>query len=339
MMAAITRRGLFCGVAALLGSLAAVVAATHGALAAQRFVDKTFEVKVTEGVKFGIGEVGWSKNPTAPETTPLFLDVYEPVQDAGPPRPALILAHGGSYHRGTRKTDEVDEGGNRNTSIAEYCREFARRGYVCFSIDYRLMQDDPGPGVTPTLPENATFAVDRINHVRKLLKLPPTDSAAMIREIEAATDDFTLAVSFVRARSAFYNVDPNRIAGGGFSAGANTAQNAAYAERTPLAAVVSLSGAFVVGVPERFITGAPGEPPLLWFMGEKDLPDLADALPSATTRLKSVGAAFEVVRIPGATHFYPRTASVAALDGSATTVEDRIADFLYRHLKLSQIGK
>ena len=326
-------------IAAAIGTMAVIVSTACGALAAQPFIEKAFEVKVTEDVKFGIGEIGWSKNTASPATVPLLLDVYEPVQEAGLPRPALILAHGGSYHRGSRKTDEVDEGGNRNTSVAEYCREFARRGYVCFSIDYRLTQDDPGPGVTPTLPENAEFSVDRINFVRNLLKLPPTDSAAMVREIEAATDDFTLAVSFVRARSSFYNVDPNRIAGGGFSAGANTAQNSAFAERAPLAAVISLSGTFVEGVPERFITGAPGEPPLLWFMGEKDLPDLAAALPSAAARLKSVGATYEIVRIPGATHFYPRTASVAAADGTPTTIEDRIAEFLFRHLKLSQLGR
>lgn len=326
-------------IAAAIGAIAALASAADGALAAKPFIDKTIEVKVTEDVKFGIGETGWSSNPGSPATMPLLLDVYEPVQEAGLPRPALILAHGGSYHRGSRKTDEVDEGGSKNTSIAEYCREFARRGYVCFSIDYRLMQDDPGPGVTPTIPENAVFAVDRINYVRNLLRLPPTDSAAMVREIEAATDDFTLAISFVRARSAFYNVDPARIAGGGFSAGANTAQNSAFAERAPLAAVVPLSGTFVEGVPERFITGAAGEPPLLWFMGEKDLPDLAGALPAATAWMTRVGATYEAVRIPGATHFYPRTASVTAADGSATTIEDRIAEFLFRHLRLSQMGK
>lgn len=323
---------------AAAASLFAAVAdsAAHPATANLPYMIKNHEVRMTADVKFGIGGIEFTKHESPARYRELLLDIYEPVQpNQGLPRPALILAFGGAYQRGTRKDDFVDEGGHSNTSISEYCREFARRGYVCFSIDYRLMPEDPDPGVTPTIPPGAQFDFERINVVRGLMKLPPTNLEAVVREMEAATDDMSRAVYFVRAQSKTYNIDVNRIAIGGFSAGANTALNTGFAERAPVAAVVALSGAFAPSVVENFIGTTSGEPALLLYLGENDLPDLLADLPTTEKRLKEVGAASQIVRIPGAGHFYPRTSSVIAADGSKTTVEELMAGFLYDHLKLA----
>lgn len=58
----------------------------------------------------------------------LLLDVYlstEPM--SGVPRAALMLSHGGAYHRGSKELDEFEQDGSTNTPMMEYCRRFAGR--------------------------------------------------------------------------------------------------------------------------------------------------------------------------------------------------------------------
>ncbi len=67
-----------------------------------------------------------------------------------------------------------------------------------------------------------------------------TGKGVRIVVIEPQQSGGILILSFVGARSGLCNVDPNRMVGGGFSAGANTAQNAAYAERAPRNHLISI---------------------------------------------------------------------------------------------------
>jgi predicted esterase len=57
----------------------------------------------------------------------LLLDFYEPVGDILEERPLIIMAHGGSFVGGDR------------TQTAEFCIDFASRGYTCANIEYRLL--------------------------------------------------------------------------------------------------------------------------------------------------------------------------------------------------------
>ena len=57
----------------------------------------------------------------------LLMDIYEPHEDAMEKRPLIIMAHGGAFISGDR------------SQTAEFCREFARRGFVCANIEYRLI--------------------------------------------------------------------------------------------------------------------------------------------------------------------------------------------------------
>ena len=86
-----------------------------------RYIEDVFdEVTITSAVQYGssIDVFGNEKN--------LFMDIYEPAGDTQTKRPVVILAHGGSFIFGDRSL------------MAEACTEFAKKGYVAASIDYRL---------------------------------------------------------------------------------------------------------------------------------------------------------------------------------------------------------
>jgi carboxylesterase type B len=141
-------------------------------------------------------------------TVTLKLDQYAPTGDTKTGRPAIVWVHGGSFCCGSKTSPE----------IVDEATTFAKKGYVNFSIDYRL---EPGGCTTVT--------------------------ATCITAINEAWADAQAAVRFVRTNASAYGVDPNRIAIGGTSAGAITAMHVGYSSaEDPTAAVkaaVSLSGA------------------------------------------------------------------------------------------------
>ena len=112
-----------------------------------------------------------------PGGKPLKLDVFQPVKkqaEVRSTRPALICIHGGGWEKGTRKSF---------TKIARY---FAERGYVAFSVSYRL-----------------------VNKTQN--KWP------------AQLDDVQAAVRWVRHHAKKYHIDPDRVAVLGGSAGGHLA--------------------------------------------------------------------------------------------------------------------
>ena len=121
----------------------------------------------------------------------LILDIYQPAGDTALFRPLIVWVHGGSFIGGTKNDPDI-------TALAT---TFAKRGYVCASISYRL-------GIPVPIGEaNATKAVYR------------------------AVQDMKAAIRFFRkdaATSNAYKIDPELIFGGGSSAGAFTALHLAY---------------------------------------------------------------------------------------------------------------
>ena len=90
--------------------------------------------KLEPGVVYGQGVV--TKNGK-PESRDLWMDIYRPAAKSPAPRPAVILTFGGAFHRGSPRLT-FQSGGAQDTSMGNYCRRFAERGYTCFAIDYRL---------------------------------------------------------------------------------------------------------------------------------------------------------------------------------------------------------
>ncbi len=168
----------------------------------------------------------------------LKLDVYKPTTDTVTSRPAIVWIHGGSFVSGNKLSPEI---------VLE-AQNFARKGYVNFSIDYRLAPTGCSAGGI---------------------------TQACLQGIVDAQNDAQAAVRFVRANAAAYGVDATRIVAAGTSAGAITALNVAYNSEHPgtsgnpgfssdVRAAVSLSGAKLAGAV------APTDPPSLLFHGTND---------------------------------------------------------------------
>lgn len=159
-----------------------------------RYLDPVFEdVALTPDLTYG------QAVNAAGELQSLELDLYEPVDDLEARRPVFIWAHGGYFTQG----DKSEIG-----TIAPF---MARRGYVVLSIEYRL---------NPALPEGlAGYAASQ---------QLPYDLALLAETIRDAQHDMQAAVRWARANADTYRLDPDRIATGGFSAGATTSVAVAY---------------------------------------------------------------------------------------------------------------
>ena len=101
------------------------------------------------------------------ELTSHRLDAYLPEGDSEVNRPAVLLIHGGAFAAGDKQQD----------LYAEMATEFALRGYVAFSMNYRLAN----PGTNPSIPD-------------------------------AADADAGAALNWIRANRDRFGLDPARIA-------------------------------------------------------------------------------------------------------------------------------
>ena len=292
------------------------------------FRTKVHDVRVIRDIEYGVGRVGTTCRP-------LRLDLYEPVGVPGGDRPALVMAFGGAFHRGSRQNDSVEGGRDANTSVATYCHEFARRGYVACSIDYRLVQDDPEPGDTRVVAEASSIPRSRVDVVRAILGLPPATAEELWRGIEAASDDMAAAFRFVSARSRDWRIDPRRIAVGGFSAGARTALNAAFGEDIDAAAVVSLSGFMARQDLDRLVVRDPSaarRPPVLLLSGENDLDYVQAQHPIMVDHFRGADVPCTSGYVVDANHFYSAEAPTRCDPGGQSKVEQIMADFLAEHV-------
>lgn len=289
------------------------------------------DVEVVRDLVYGSGHVGFT-DPQGPVRRDLKLDIYRPRSRAeGVLSPVLILAFGGAFHRGSKENDAFEAEG-RNTSVAEYCWRFARRGYLACAIDYRLVPEDPDPGTTPVVQSPQDIPTSRVDVVRRLMRLAPATPQMLWRGIEAASDDMAAATRYVLDQASNWGIDPNRVALGGFSAGARTALNAAFGEKLPVAAVVSLSGYMHHDDLQRHVTLQHKGPAVLVVHAQKDLDYIAQATPALVDHLKTSGLHCEQLMVPDAGHFYAANANALDDNRRVTTVEQAMADFLERAL-------
>ena len=189
-----------------LSVIAMIPAVNAQTCAGGRYATDIFtNVTITSDVNFG-SNTSWTGG-----TTTLDMDIYEPTGDTETSRPLIIWAHGGSFIGGTKTEADVVELSNR----------FAKKGFVCASIDYRV----------------GMFPIDSANAIKALLRAVQ-DMKASVRYFykDAATADL-------------YKIDTTRIYIGGSSAGAITALQYAYLDKEceieefmPLTDLSSLGG-------------------------------------------------------------------------------------------------
>lgn len=291
------------------------------------------EPKIQRNIVYGSGIVEAS---TQPRPRNLLMDAYLPASTAAAPSPAIIMVFGGAYHRGTKDDVSFNEDGAQDSSMADYCLAFARHDIACFAIEYRLTPEDPAfpPEFATALTVPKTLLEDpgataRIALVRQAMGLPPFD--ALSREqywaaTFAAVADTRSALDHIRGNAAAYNIASDRIALGGFSAGAVTALNVAYGTDADISAVLSLSG----GIWGHDITQtvSPEGPPLLMFLGQTDLPGMRWGSGVIASQFSKMGLRVETAWVPGFGHFYPMGATTLGPDFTKQTVEERSLTFL-----------
>jgi predicted esterase len=137
--------------------------------------DTLLSFTTTTDIVYGVGAINHGA-----DTMDLLLDSYVPYGMSGSKKAAIVTIHGGGFTSGTK---------NRMLLHSEH---FAKRGFVCFSINYRLAGQNP-----PVYDTNGT--VDR----RK-----------------AAVIDGKTALRWVYANATTYHIDTNNIFLLGSSAGA-----------------------------------------------------------------------------------------------------------------------
>ena len=139
------------------------------------------QVRVHPDLVYGQGLVGGEQATERP----LLMDWYEPLAATDELRPAVILAFGGSFVRGSKGDEHFTENGAQDSSMADYCRAFARQGFNCFSIEYRLAGERPvlakPVAADRLMPESLAVTPQttaRIDIARQAIGLPPMDDAA-----------------------------------------------------------------------------------------------------------------------------------------------------------------
>lgn len=124
------------------------------------------------------------------------MDIYTPDGDTEINRPLIIFIHGGSFYGG-------DKG---DMDCQDFCKTFAKKGYVTASVNYRLV----------SLLDIASFLTNHDEQYEEVLK---------------ATLDVKAAIRYFRkdfANGDTYGIDPSTIFVGGVSAGGVTAIHLAY---------------------------------------------------------------------------------------------------------------
>lgn len=154
-----------------------------------RYINRVFtDFDETPGIQYGSGE-------RTQGTQALFMDIYTPQGDTETDRPVVLLAFGGGFVSGVR------------SDVRDLAIDFALRGYVAATIDYRLLE---------TQPANADAAT-----IALLQPLHDLKAAVRFFREDAATNDT-------------YRTDGEFVFAAGVSAGAVLAMTSAVLDDSDL---------------------------------------------------------------------------------------------------------
>jgi acetyl esterase/lipase len=198
----------------------------------------------------------------------------------------LIAIHGGGFVLGDK------------SEMTSLCREMAARGYVCFSISYRLVSDDP----------------------------PGNDADQYTRTVFASVEDAGHAVRWVEQRAGTYHVDTSRLFIGGSSAGAVSSMLLAYnpqGKGPRFRAVADMWG--TMGPRVNWIRK--GGAPLLIIHGREDQTITVSAAEEIDARARQVGLPHQTFLVEGMGHGVPLN-----LEIGGETLLQHLVDFFYKQI-------
>lgn len=249
-------------VAAACANGAVAARAGRPAQAAAPFCSQVYEVERTQD-----GTIYRTAEDYQGNAIDLALDVWEPVGDpVDQLRPVLLWMHGGYFEYGERTSDQ------------EVFDDFASRGFVVVSIDYRMQPVPPGSG----------------------LAIPVEDAVVDTR------DDAVAAVQWIHANAAALRIDPASVVASGYSAGAITALGLAHeptpvseaGSTAPIAAALSFSGVDMY----RTEPARAGDKPVLMYNGEDDGIVPIGSARSACKTTVLAGSECDFIALPDESH-------------------------------------
>lgn len=158
---------------------------------AQDFISKSFTYTETENIPYG------QQTDFAGNQRTLLLDVFVPTNDTPPAcgRPLFIAVHGGAWMTGSK--DDL--------TPTELCKDFAQRGYVAVSVNYRLGMFQTSNSVHCNIAGWDCFNA--------------ADSSEWIRALYRGMQDVKGAIRFMIKNGATYQIDPRNVFVTGESAG------------------------------------------------------------------------------------------------------------------------
>jgi hypothetical protein len=172
---------------------------------AQQWIDKQYDYTSTLNVVYGAA-INFNNGIDT-----LKMNIYTPVCDNSTPalkRPLLVWVHGGAFLAGNKD----------DPSITNLCQQFAKRGYVTASIDYRLgFISDNNPWNCNYPNYSCVFA---------------SDSAEWHRALYRGIQDGKGAVRYLVNRYAQLGIDTSNVFVAGESAGAFVALGVALLDTT-----------------------------------------------------------------------------------------------------------
>ena len=141
---------------------------------------------MTEDLVFGQGLANsdWNANDNQPFD--LLVDVYRPIRDNPPRMPVVVVIHGGGFTGGTHK----------HAALSDMAHSFAERGWVAFSIDYRVVKHH---GTLPAnYPEPPAVGLNE-KQINQFYAFYPAcrDAKAAIRWIRSKADEYSLQTDYI----------------------------------------------------------------------------------------------------------------------------------------------
>ena len=249
-----------------------------------RYINQVFADYTKTVVTYGsnVGAAGGNQ-------VTLYMDIYQPKNDTATSRPAIVVAHGGSFIFGDK------------SDMSAYCIDLAKRGYVAVSIQYRLYP---------------------------IFQLGAPDSIKIMRQGIMAMGDMKAAVRELRLDAAttnLYKVNPNWIFSGGYSAGAITALHVAQLDdtdpmlpfvRTAVDSLGGINGSTGTATNKQYpsnvkavmsLSGALYDP--LW-IDANDVPMYSIHGTADATVFYNVGLAAGIMTLNGSGNLHPRADAV-----------------------------